>query len=245
MRGCIVAALAAWLLAACAHVTPAPPVAPSTRPAGFPIDVYRRAAAGGEAVFRLDPQRSRFVVRVYRAGALARFGHDHVVVSRDVHGYVLWAGDAAARRADLYAPLASLSVDEPALRAEAGFDTQPSQQDIEGTRHNMLDKVLDAGTYPFVRLHLTPRGAQALPTMVDAAITLHGTTRSVPVAVRIDAPSADALYARGRFSVKQTDLGLTPYSLFGGALRVADRLDVEFELTAARVGAATQLTERR
>ena len=52
-------------------------------------------------------------------------------------------------RADLYVPLDTLVVDEPALRAEAGFDTQPSAADIAGTRRNMLEKVLEADRYPF------------------------------------------------------------------------------------------------
>jgi hypothetical protein len=37
-------------------------------------------------------------------------------------------------RADLVVPLAELSVDEPALRAEGGLDTQPSEADIAATQ---------------------------------------------------------------------------------------------------------------
>jgi polyisoprenoid-binding protein YceI len=237
MRARIAWALTACLLSACATMAPLPAVAPTTAPAGFPIDFYRGAAARGEAVFRVDPQRSLVVVRVYRAGALARFGHDHVVASRAVQGYVLLAGTADARRADVYAPLATLSVDEPALRAQAGFDTQPSQQDIEGTRRNMLQKVLDAAQHPFVSLHLASVTGEAPELMASAAITLHERTYTTPVTIALDTPSPTQLYARGRFSVKQTDFGIEPYALLGGALRVEDRMDIEFEIAATRVGA--------
>lgn len=206
-------------------------------PAGFPPGDYARAAARGERVYRLDPAQSTVVMRVYRAGALARFGHDHVVASRDVHGYVLLANDAGERRADLYAPLASLSVDEPALRAQAGFDTQPSQRDIEGTRRNMLAKVLEVGRFPFVSLHVDRVTGDPPMLEADAAVTLHGETRTQRMALQLDAASAETIYARGHFSIKQTDFGIVPYSLFGGALSVGDRVDIEFDLTGARVAA--------
>jgi len=230
--------IAAVLLTACAPILTAPTVVPPTQPADFPIDVYRTAAAGGEAVYRVDPAQSVVVIRVYRGGALARFGHDHVVASRDVEGFVLRASSQSAQRADIYAPLAALTVDEPALRAQAGFDTQPTQQDIEGTKRNMLDKVLEAERFPFVSLRLTGVSGEGPECTASAAIALHGQTVTIPLTVKIDTPSMEQLYARGRFSVKQTDFGIVPYSLLGGALRVEDRLDIEFELAATRVTAA-------
>jgi len=51
--------------------------------------------------------------------------------------------------ADFYVPLEQLVVDEPGLRTEAGFDTQPSPEAIEGTRRNMLTNTLDAETFSF------------------------------------------------------------------------------------------------
>lgn len=235
MRVWIAALLAACALVACAPMPTAPAAPAPAVPAGFPADDYAKAAARGEPVFRLDPTQSVVVMRVYRGGALARFGHDHVVASRDVHGYLLLANNSAERRADLYAPLASLSVDEPALRARAGFDTQPSQQDIDGTRRNMLEKVLEAGRFPFVSLHVDRAMGDPPVLRVNAAATLHGKTHAQSIALQLDTASANTVYVRGRFSVKQTDFGITPYSLLGGALRVEDRVDIEFDLAATRV----------
>lgn len=238
MRALRTIVIAAVLLAACAPVMTVPTVAPPKRPAEFPIDVYHDAASRGEAVYRVDSAQSVVAIRVYRGGALARFGHDHVVASRDVEGLVLRANSQSAQRADVYAPLAALTVDEPALRAQAGFDTQPTQQDIEGTKRNMLEKVLEAEQFPFVSLRLTGVSGEPPAFTASAAITLHGQTVTIPLTVKIDAPSAEQLYARGRFSVKQTDFGIVPYSLLGGALRVEDRVDIEFELAATRIAAA-------
>ena len=68
-----------------------------------------------------------------------------MIASHDVAGFIA-PGEG---RADLYVPLDALVVDEPALRSEIGLDTQPSAADIEGTRRNMLEKVLETDRYPY------------------------------------------------------------------------------------------------
>src|SRR5690349_17098835 len=107
-------ALAVLLLAACApqvrEVAPPPGM-----PAEFPRAFYEQEAAQGRAVLRVDPAASLVVLTVRRGGSLARLGHDHVVASHTVQGYVA----PGAKRADLYVTLADLAVDEPALRTEA------------------------------------------------------------------------------------------------------------------------------
>lgn len=226
-------AVIAVLAAGCARLAPAPVAVPEAAPPGFPAADYVRAAAAGEPVLRVDPARSLAVVHVDRAGPLARFGHEHVVASHDLHGYVRLAHAGGRVRADLYAPLAALAVDEPRLRAEAGLDTRPAPSDIEGTRRNMLDKVLEAQDYPYVVVRLRPRAVGGESATLEAEVSLHGRTRTLPVAVRLERPDARTLRARGRFALAQSDFGIAPYSALGGALRVADRLEVAFTVYAA------------
>jgi polyisoprenoid-binding protein YceI len=224
----LLAAFAAALLAACA---PAPrervPSAPQV-PIEFPAAHYEQLIARGAPVYRVDPAQSLVTIEVRRAGSLARLGHDHVVASRDVGGYV--APDEG--RADLYVPLDRLSVDEPKLRADAGFDTQPPETDVAGTRANMLDKVLETETHPFALI--TTRGAaRAGEAPLEVAITLHGTKRTLPVPVRIEM-GVDDLRASGRLSLDQSDFGIAPFSILGGAIAVRDRVDLRFWITARR-----------
>lgn len=230
MRGRARAFLFCTALASCAPTVehPLPPAPPA--PADFPTVAYARAAARGEPVYRIDSARSLAVVRVYRAGPLARLGHDHVVASRAIHGYAALA--PAAPRADLYVPLARLTVDEPALRAAAGFGTQPSPRDIEGTRTNMLEKVLEVERFPFAVLRVERRPDSPA---LDVSATIHGVTRRISIPVETGLPSRSLLYVRGEFSLKQTEFGIEPFSALGGALRVADRVDVMFEVYARRV----------
>jgi polyisoprenoid-binding protein YceI len=195
-------------------------------PQNFPEQVYREAAAAGQAVYRIERTASLLVIEVRRGGPLARLGHDHVVASHDVAGYAL----PGAARADVYVPLATLSVDEPALRAQAHFDTQPSADDIAATRRNMRERVLEVERYPFARIAVRHADAH----FVDAEITLHGATREyhVPVQTSID---ANTLGVAGEISLRQTDFGIAPLSVLGGAVKVEDRLAVRFTLRARRV----------
>ncbi|NIR59979.1 MAG: YceI family protein [Gammaproteobacteria bacterium] len=205
---------------------------PEGAPPDFPAAAYRRAAAAGGAVYRVDPERSRVVVHVHRAGRLAKLGHDHVVASHAVQGLAA-RGAGGEGRADLYFALASLRVDEPELRAAAGLEKELSDSDVEATRRNMLQKVLEAEGHPYVRLRVTAVDEQAAHAIVSARLSVHGVTREFEIPAEIIA-SDGALRARGAFRVRQTDFGMTPYSALGGALRVADELDVRFDVRATR-----------
>jgi hypothetical protein len=224
------------LLAACAP-QPARPPQPSQRPqtageaeappSSFPLDFYQGVARRGEPVLEVDRTQSLVVVEVRRAGSLAHLGHDHVIASHDLRGYV--APDE--RRADLYVRLDRLTVDEPQLRAQAGFDTQPTAEDIAGTRRNMLGRVLHADVHPYALIAAT---RNAGGSGLDVAITLNGVTRHVPVRAAIES-TAGGYTVTGTLAFDQTDFGIRPFSILGGALTVADRLDIRFAIHARRI----------
>src|SRR6266705_2847479 len=222
--------LLALMLAGCAPLLREPAPAPAGPPADFPEGYYREALGRGKPVFRVDPRESLVVIEVRRAGSLARLGHDHVVASHEIGGYV--APDEG--RADLVVALARLAVDEPALRAEAGFDTQPTESDIEGTRSNMLEKVLEAEKFPFALIGVSGANTRRGDVTLSVAITLHGSTRTLQVPARIDA-DASGMNVTGRLSFGQTDFGITPYSLLGGAIAVKDHVELRFRIRARRL----------
>jgi polyisoprenoid-binding protein YceI len=221
------AAAVAVLLAACA-TTVEPPPATTGRPADFPDASYQGLRSGGAPVYRVDPARSRVVVVVRRGGTLAQFGHDHVVASHDVGGFVA----PSAGRADLYVPLDALVVDPPALRLETGLDTRPSDADIAATRRNMLEKVLETGRFPYATVAVTPpSGEPSQPH--EVALTLHGVTRAVEVALDVRS-AGDEVVATGSFAIDQSQFGIVPFSILGGAIAVKDRLDITFQIVASR-----------
>jgi polyisoprenoid-binding protein YceI len=215
------------LLAACGQPL-APPTAPTPGPtAGLDagLEAYRAAAASGAAVYAVDPGASLVAVTVRRAGLMARLGHDHVVASHTLAGHAA----PGLGRADVWFRLDQMTVDEPQLLRDAGIDTQPSPQAVEGTRRNMLGPALEAQRYPVVVLHAE------LPAegRLRVAVTLHGITRwlALPAAVQVDATQVSA---SGSVRLKQTDFGMTPFSAGGGLLSVDDELEVRYRIVARR-----------
>jgi hypothetical protein len=226
----VTVAAVAMLVAACASPDSRPPVPEGRWPADFPGELYRQALAQGKPVFRVDPGPSLVVIEVRRGGSLARLGHDHVVASHDVGGYV----SPSDGRSDLYVRLDRLVVDEPGLRADAGFDTQPSADDIAGTRQNMLQKVLQADRYPYALISVRGVDPVAAGAGMRVAITLHGTTRAIEVPARIETRS-DAIDVSGRLALEQTDFEITPFAILGGALQVQNQVNLRFRIHARRI----------
>ena len=210
------------VLAACA--VKAPP------PAALPVETgeawYQQAARTGQRIYQIDAAQSLITVTVRRGGAMARFGHDHVVASRSVAGFV--APDAG--RAAFHFRLDQMTVDEPALRSAAGLDTQPSLEAIEGTRENMLTRGLDAARHPLVMLHAERvRGNDKL---LRLTVTLHGVARTVEVPVVVER-SKTSVTASGELRLLQTDFGITPMSVMGGAMVVQDPMELRFKIVAS------------
>jgi len=235
LRPAHAAVVLAALLGACAQQVrePPPEPAPAARqaPENFPRSAYEQAAAQGKPVYRIDPARSLVAITVRRGGSLARFGHDHVVASHEAEGYI----SLEEGRADLYVPLGELAVDEPALRIEAGFDTQPSESDIAGTRVNMLDKVLETQKFPFALIHVSGLEKRPMGVRLSVAITLHGVTRALEAPAQIET-GRDEMSVSGVLEFNQSDFAIVPFSVLGGAIQVQDRVSLRFRIRAKRGG---------
>jgi polyisoprenoid-binding protein YceI len=218
-------------LAACGATHPRPPPAPA--PAGkaageAPPPAYEAAH------FRIDAARSELRVLVYRAGPMASLGHNHVIASHALEGWATYDGEVAGAAFAFTVPVASLEVDDPSLRAEEGPDFAESvtEEAKSGTLHNLLGPaVLDAADFPAMALRSSAvAGAGgALQATLVLEVAGHSSTLVVPFA--LDA-SPGLLIATGEVTLSQTSLGLTPFSIFLGALKVQDDLRVKFKLVA-------------
>jgi len=192
------------------------------------------APPSGVTVYQIDPDRSRLRVLVYRAGALARLGHDHVIVAHGLAGWVANPAKPAAASFYLQLPVEEFVVDDAEARAQAGPEfAEPVDDDAkEGTRHNMLSPaLLDSVRHPLIQIRaLSFVGTEPdLQATVTLSIAGHDSTQVVPFRLR---RAAGEVAASAEFPLRQTDLGLTPYSVMMGALRVADQMQVSLELVA-------------
>ncbi len=181
-------------------------------------------------VYEVDPETSRVFMYVHRAGLMRRAGHDHVIASEDVSGEVTYAPDRESF-AELRLPLADLVVDAPGYRERFGLEPEVSESSIRGTRRNMLEKVLFVDEHPEVVVEVALVAHRELGTQVSAVVTLQGATAEYDVLCNVYTV-ADSLIADGKFTIRHTDFGMRPFRAAAGLLRVADEIDIHFEIVA-------------
>lgn len=222
----ILAVLCAFALSACQTQPTAETAAAAPAPANL-------AASLNGKHYIVDPQVSEIRLLVYRDGPMARVGHNHVMVGR-VQGELRVSDTAAASGFSIEIPVESLQADSPASRAEEGeeFAAAVSDQARKDTRDNMLGAdVLDAVQYPLILIASDALLGPRWNPDVSARITVRGKTSTLkfPTAV-FEQPGSLTVIAA--FRVLQSELGMKPYSILGGAVTVRDAIDVRVRLVA-------------
>jgi len=209
----------------------------STGPSRTPAPPAATSAPGG-VTHVLEPTRSELHFLVYRAGTFARFGHNHVIAARNLDGSMTLIPGIVGSTFNLLLPVDELDVDPSHWREQYGedFSSTPSAADIDGTRANMLGPdLLDSAAYPYIRVAgRIVRIADSYGADLEIAIKDTVLQRTTPVGLTI---AGDAVSATGSLMVDHAELGLTPFSVMLGALRVAETIEIRFELIAVRVGA--------
>jgi polyisoprenoid-binding protein YceI len=187
------------------------------------------------ATFRVDPERTRLAVQLYREGIGSGLAHHHVVEATEVTGRVEY--DAARPEASsivIEARTASLRVDQPAARRRLGVDG-----DLSDSQRADVDKAmrgpdqLDVARHPTIRFASTrvlPEGDGRL--RVTGLLTLRGVTREVsfPATVALE---SGALRGRAMLTFLQSSFGYQPYRALLGAIRNKDEVTLHVDLTAA------------
>jgi polyisoprenoid-binding protein YceI len=184
------------------------------------IAILSLALAGRNAAAQqrsIDVTKSTLTVRVYKAGLLSAFAHDHEIVAPIAGG---WA-DTTAHRVELQADPAKLRVNDP----------KASEGDRAQIQKTMLGpEVLDAERYPKIEFRSTaaePNGADSWT--VRGTLTLHGQT--APVTVQV---TERAGHFTGSSSFRLTAFGIKPVRIAGGAVKVKDEVRIEFDIQLAR-----------
>ncbi|MEP6884139.1 MAG: YceI family protein [Gammaproteobacteria bacterium] len=223
--------------------------APRPRQAASPTAAGSVAASSTGKVYRLDENQSELRVLVYRAGPLAHLGHNHVMVNRSIRGSIslteavaaaanpsgapaATAATAAAGSSafSLSVPVTGFVVDDAEARREEGseFAAEVPDDARRGTLLNMLStSVLDADEFPLITISGVESGNMKATVVFN--IAGHESKIDVPYALRVD---TGHLVATGTVEMRQTALGLTPFSLMLGALQVQDAMTIKFKIVA-------------
>jgi polyisoprenoid-binding protein YceI len=182
--------------------------------------------AAGPRTFTVEPEQSRALIDVGKAGAFSFAGHTHEVEAPATSGVVHLDADDPSHN-DV-----RLEFNAAAMRVTGKGE---SADDVPKVTETMLgEMVLDVRRYPsitFESTNVTAKGsAAALDLTVTGRLTIRGKTQAVtsPVAVRV---AGDRLTATGKFVIKQTDYGITPISV-GGLVKVKNELNINFTVVA-------------
>jgi hypothetical protein len=220
-------------LAACASKPPKPP---ATQAPAAPATTTPSGAPAGAHIYTIDANRSQLTMLVHRAGALGKLGHNHVIRSDVETGRAWIAADGRSAGLELHLPVRSFVVDDPAARATAGpdFSAEVPDDARSGTFNNMTgEHVLDAAQFPEIVVQYAGDVPSRESTPVRVLVTLKGQQHplDVPMVVTV---SDEQVAAAGETRLKQSELGLEPFSILGGAIAVADEITVRFEIVATR-----------
>jgi polyisoprenoid-binding protein YceI len=179
--------------------------------------VASQTATGGPQANaqQANTPHSSITIHVYKAGLFSALGHNHTVVAPIAQGAI----DLKGMAVEITVASKQMRVTDP----EASESTRSEvQADMQGS------KVLDAGKYPEIRFkssHVQQAGPQRYH--VTGALSLHGVTKELSFDV-----SGGPDHYQGKTKLNQTDFGMKPISGGGGAVKVKDQLDLEFDIYA-------------
>lgn len=169
-----------------------------------------------------------FTVKAFVSGFLSALGHNPTIATSDFSGQVL---------------LNTESIEESSLHliinaASLAVVDDISKRDSQEINRKMHDEVLESESFPKIVYecsHLTASkvGEGQYWVALRGDLTLHGVTRTQPVAGRV-LLHGDMLRVTGDFSVLQSDYQIKPVSAVGGTLKLKDELKLSFSVSARR-----------
>jgi polyisoprenoid-binding protein YceI len=165
----------------------------------------------------IDPEHSTLEVLVDKSGLFSAFADNHVIRAPIEHGLIDTEGQPAV---ELTIRTADLTVLDPRMSAD-------KRAEVAERMHG--PDVLNSAQHPtirFVSTRVTSEGPGRW--RVTGELTLHGVSRSVSGLVTL----RDGHY-RGTVVVRQTDFGIRPISIAGGAVKVKDEVRIAFDIVAS------------
>ena len=187
--------------------------------AAAPIQVERYA---------IDARGSRLTIQAFATGVLSMMGHNPVIAARDLSGEIRFAPET----------FDSVSLTLRIATASLTVQSDVSDKDRRDIEQTMKEKVLETTKYPEIVIEGSKASIERtsdgrLRAEVECNVTMHGVSRTQRVPGQVFM-LGDTLRAQGEFQVRQSDFGITPVSVAGGALKIKDELKCSFDLLARK-----------
>jgi polyisoprenoid-binding protein YceI len=171
--------------------------------------------------YTLGPASGSLLIKTSRSGLGRRAGHDLTLeVTR-------WSGQAAIDPAEPAnsAVSAEIEVESIEVREGAGGVLPLSGSDRGEIVKNIREKVLHTSAHPVITFRSTRVQGTPEAFTVEGELTIMGRTRPVTVEGRVSGGRLT-----GGATVVQSQWGIKPYSALFGQLKVADPVEITFDL---------------
>lgn len=160
-----------------------------------------------------------------RTGLGAKAGHDLTL------GVERWAGTATVDITEPARSSVNIEADVDSIRVVEGTGgvkplTDGDRSEIENT---LRTKILHASQHPSIAFQSTAVAGSMESFTVEGELTISGVTNTATLSGSIAGDRA-----RGGTTVAQSRWGIKPYTAFFGALKLADEVRVEFDVSLAR-----------
>lgn len=201
---------------------------------GSPVRAEPPAAA---PTYQVDKDLSRVYAKVMRTN---RLGHNHGVEGKLSSGSLTPGG-----KGTFVFDMASFTADTAAARKYVGLDADFNANDARKVNGNMKGaEVLDVARFPQATLEITacsPADKQAAGAagryIIDGQFTLHGVKRQVRFLTEFAGTNqAGVVSLRGWFTIQQTQFGMKPFTVAGGAIGIEDELTIYGEIYLRQAG---------
>jgi beta-glucanase (GH16 family)/polyisoprenoid-binding protein YceI len=178
--------------------------------------------------YAFDESNSSLEINVYKEGLFSAFGHNHLIAANDFSGSLQFdPSEIENSSVTLRVAPKSLTVVDPGVSAGERRQVQASMLGPE---------VLDVERYPEIWFRSTrvagvKRQGRGWRVTLTGTLQLHGAQRPVtfPLVVQLD---NGQLTAQGDADILQTDFGITPIKVAGGAVKAKNRLRIHFDIRA-------------
>ncbi|MGH3243540.1 MAG: YceI family protein [Spirillospora sp.] len=169
-----------------------------------------------EGTYELGPDDGTLLIKTGRSGLGRRAGHDLTIEA------TRWSATVEAREPlDASSVSVTVEIDGLEVRKGTGGVKPLTDQDRAEIKKN-LRQVLDARRYPRVTFTSTSIGDDA----VEGDLEIMGRPKPGQFTVAGD---GDRVHGGG--AITQSRWGIKPYSAFFGALRLADDVEITFDIT--------------
>ena len=176
--------------------------------------------------YEINPILSRIRLKVYASGLLSALGHSPTIVVRNFSGHVVVP--------DAPAGASAMTLSIPAAGLAVGDDVKASdRREIDRV---MQTDVLEVTAYPSITFVATEAtgvapGPGSFSAAITGTLTLHGVSRPERIEALVNV-LGDRLTASGQGVIRQSDYGIKPVSIAGGALKLKDEIDLSFDIVA-------------